>query len=131
MNRMREKKVWKTFMSIEPPPQQAEKVREDLNNYRHPGTDCFWRSGTIILPILAILLQTKKSAAHIKVLSDLVLSFLLMSIDIKVFQTFSPHSRAAPILFILLILLQTAERSRGTGPRTTAATNTQLQVQRT
>ena len=33
MSRMREKKVWKTLMSIEPP-QQAEKVREDLNRYR-------------------------------------------------------------------------------------------------
>ena len=102
---MREKKVWKTLMSIEPPPQQAEKVREDLNRYRHPGTDCFWRRaaaarrGTIILfilRILAILLQTKKSAGHIKVLTDLSLSFLLMSIDIKVFQTFAPRARAAP-----------------------------------
>ena len=51
--------------------QSGEKVREDLNRYRHPGTDCFWRRaaaarrGTIILfimRILFILLQTKKSA---------------------------------------------------------------------
>ena len=27
-------KVWKTLMSIEPPRQQGEKVREDLNRYR-------------------------------------------------------------------------------------------------
>ena len=47
-----------------------------------------------------------------------------MSIDIKVFQTFGPYARAAPILAILAILailLQTAERARGTGPRTTAS----------
>ena len=42
-----------------------------------------------------------------------------MSIDIKVFQTFGPDARAAPILTILAILLQTVERWRGTGPRTT------------
>ena len=51
-----------------------------------------------------------------------------MSIDIKVFQTFSPQSQAAPHPKILAILLQTAERMRGTGPRPTAATNTRLQV---
>ena len=64
---------------------------------------------------------TPAAAGHIKkVLSDLSLSFLLMSIDIKVFQTFSPRARAAPILqilAILAILLQTAGRALGTGPR--------------
>ena len=33
---------------------------------------------------------------HIKVLTDLFSLFPLMSIDMKVFQTFSPHSLAAP-----------------------------------
>ena len=57
-------KVWKTLMSIEPHPRQGEKVREDLNSYSHPGADCFWRRGAIILfilHILAILLQTTKT----------------------------------------------------------------------
>ena len=38
--------------------------------------------------------RQQKSAAHIKVLSDLFSLFLLNSIDIKVLQTFSPHSQA-------------------------------------
>ena len=62
---------------------------------------------------------------HIKVLSDLWPVLFLISIDIKVFQTFSPRAQAAPILHILTILtilLQTVERWRGTGPRPTAAT---------
>ena len=57
---------------------------------------------------------------HIKVLTDLRFLFLLMSIDIQVFQTFGQSSQAAPILQILLILailIQTTERWRGTGPR--------------
>ena len=61
---------------------------------------------------------------RIKVLSDLVILSPAVSIDIKVFQTFGPYARAAPILSILqilAILLQTAERARETGPRTTAA----------
>ena len=52
---------------------------------------------------------------HIKVLSDLRPVLFLISIDIKVFQTFSPHSLAAPILqilFILAILLQTKKARR-------------------
>ena len=69
-----------------------------------------------ILQILFILLQTKKArAGHIKVLTDLVLLFLLISIDIKGFQTFAPHAQAAPILhilFILAILLQTTKKAR-------------------
>ena len=61
---------------------------------------------------------------HIKVLSDLVILSPADAIDIKVFQTFSPHSQAPilQILHILAILLQTAERARGTGPRATAGT---------
>ena len=45
------------------------------------------------------------------------------SIDIKVFQTFSRCSRGRilSILCILAILLQTAEGSRGTGPRATVS----------
>ena len=38
---------------------------------------------------------SQKPLRLIKVLSDLSLLCLLMSIDIKVFQTFSPHSQAA------------------------------------
>ena len=52
-------------MSIEPHPRQGEKVREDLNSYSHPGADCFWRRGAIILfilAILAILIQTAERA---------------------------------------------------------------------
>ena len=66
-----------------PSEQQAEKVREDLNRYRHPGANCFWRRGTIILCILRILdilIQT----IDIKVLSDLVILFPAVSIDIQV-----------------------------------------------
>ena len=46
---------------------------------------------------------------------------LLQSIDIKVFQTFEPCD-CVPIWLILCILLQTAERVRGTGPRATGGT---------
>ena len=73
---------------------------------------------------------TAAVAGHIKVLSDLSLSFPLMSIDMKVFQTFAPCD-CVLIWLILFILLQTVERARGTGPRTMAATNTRHQVQRT
>ena len=40
--------------------------------------------------------RQKKRAVHIKVLTDLSLLCLLMSIDIKVFQTFAPHAREVP-----------------------------------
>ena len=56
---------------------------------------------------------TAEAAWHIKVLSDLVILFPLISIDIKVFQTFGQDAQAAPILAILLILeilLQTRRR---------------------
>ena len=53
----------------------------------------------------------------IKVLTDLFSWLRLCSIDIKVFQTF--FSFILLILLILAILLQTAERVRGTGPRPT------------
>ena len=73
-----------------------------------------------ILSILAILLQTRA----IKGLTDLFCWLRLRSIDIKVFQTFSACScglilNILQILTILFILLQTAERWRGTGPRAT------------
>ena len=128
---MREKKVWKTLMSIERRRNQEKRSVRTLIaiDTDGPVADCFWRRGAIILfilRILAILLQTTKTrTGPIKVLSDLSLLFLLISIDIKVFQTFGQSSRAAPILQILAILhilLQTTERSRRTGPRTTAAT---------
>ena len=73
--------------------------------------DCFLILN--ILNILQILLQT----IAIKVLTDLFSWLRLCSIDIKVFQTF--FSFILLILFILAILLQTAERWRGTGPRPT------------
>ena len=124
-------KVWKTLMSIE---RRRNKQKRSVRTLiaidtDGPVADCFWRRGAIILfilRILAILLQTTKTrTGPIKVLSDLSLLFLLISIDIKVFQTFGQSSRAAPILRILAILhilLQTTERWRGTGPRATAAT---------
>ena len=87
-------------MSIDASEQHGEKVREDLNIYSHPGTDCFWRRGTIILSILrilAILIQTTKTrAGPIKVRWTLLSCSCCDSIDIKVFQTFAPHAQAAP-----------------------------------
>ena len=103
-------------MSIEPHPQLGVKVREDLNIYRHPGTDCFGRRaavvrrGTILLQILcilAILLQT----ITIKGLSDLVLLVPAAAIDM---QVLTDLEFILCILCILAILLQTLRRNSNT-----------------
>ena len=78
--------------------------------------------------------HASRQPLHIKVLSDLFSLFLLISIDIKVFQTFGQSSRAAPSCKSCSSwpsCFRQLKRWRGTGPRTTAATNTRLQVQRT
>ena len=89
----------------------------------------FFRSAGACLPRLLPHLGHPDNPGHpasdvidIKVLTDLFSWLRLCSIDIKVFQTF--FSFILLILLILEILLQTAERVRGTGHRPTGGSPT-------
>ena len=84
---MREKKVWKTLMSIDAIGATRSKDPADLNGYR-----------------------TSQPPLHIKVLSDLVILSPAVSIDI---QVLSDLEFILFILAILAILIQTDERARG------------------
>ena len=68
MDRMREKKVWKTFMSIELPHQHGEKVQRTLIAIAAP-------------PLL-----------HIKVLSDLAFILFILHILFILLQTLRRNS---------------------------------------
>ena len=67
-------KVWKTLMSIDASEQQGEKVREDLNLYR-PATK---KTRPDSRSARACPSHASQQPLHIKVLSDLVILFLLM-----------------------------------------------------
>ena len=115
MHRMSEKKVWKTLMSIERRCNQEKRSVRTLIVIATLVPIVFGGEGLSSCSSCASCppcFRQQKRARRIKVLSDLSILFPAVSIDIKVFQTFGPSFRAAPILqilTILAILLQTID----------------------